>query len=550
MTSVVSRLLAAVSAFREPNVISKLMDETDFTNVDARRMRYALYWAFYENTAYRKVHSWAGSYKTAYGLYKWTRGVYNPSYRLGEFWKSHLFGGSLDPDAGDGKSVPSAIPIEVPKANQANDKRIREALAALWKSSGMQTKKDLMTLWGSVLGDVVIRVNDDPIKEEVSLSVVHPAHLSYVELDAQGNVKEYFYEEERIDPERPEGDQKVTYGEKAENEDGVVTYQTFRNGRPFAWDEEQGEEWTEMYGFVPMVLVKHNDVGMDWGWSELHAIRTKFHEADDLASKLSDHVRKHVDPAWLFSGVKSSDVTKVQKETPTQDRPEPGRDDIPVLYGPVGAQATPLVSNLSIADVVTHLREILKEIERDHPELQMDIWSVQGDVSGRALRTARQRAETKVNERRPNYEDALVRAQMMAMTIGGMNGYDGYAGFGEGSYEAGGLLHRVGKRPVFSVDPLDDIEVDKAFWDAAKVAVDTGVPLPLYLRKKGWSEEDIAEITDDEERKAKLEMMKAAAALAMGNQTEGETGKPKTPEEQAAEDQEAEAEAEGEEPAE
>jgi hypothetical protein len=50
-------------------------------------------------------------FKTAYGVYKHVRHLYNPAYRLGEFWASHLQGGLLDPDAGDGDAVPSALPI-------------------------------------------------------------------------------------------------------------------------------------------------------------------------------------------------------------------------------------------------------------------------------------------------------------------------------------------------------------------------------------------------------------------------------------------------------
>ena len=77
----------------------------------ARNMRYRILWAMYENSAYRNLHHWSKSYKVAYGLYRYIRAIYNPSYRLGEFWKAHLLAGKLDADAGDGEAVPSALPI-------------------------------------------------------------------------------------------------------------------------------------------------------------------------------------------------------------------------------------------------------------------------------------------------------------------------------------------------------------------------------------------------------------------------------------------------------
>ncbi|GAG44503.1 unnamed protein product, partial [marine sediment metagenome] len=51
-----------------------------------------------DQSAYRDIHTWATAYRKQYALYKYIRPIYNPSYRLGEFWKTHLFGGLLDVD--------------------------------------------------------------------------------------------------------------------------------------------------------------------------------------------------------------------------------------------------------------------------------------------------------------------------------------------------------------------------------------------------------------------------------------------------------------------
>src|SRR3990170_3048663 len=102
-----SRVMAAVNAFREKQVVLDMYNEGNFTDYDARRMRYQILWAFYENTAYRNVHTWATRYRTEYGLYKYTRNIYNPVGRIVDFWQMHLLGGELDPLAGDGITVPS-----------------------------------------------------------------------------------------------------------------------------------------------------------------------------------------------------------------------------------------------------------------------------------------------------------------------------------------------------------------------------------------------------------------------------------------------------------
>jgi hypothetical protein len=302
-------------------------------------------------------------------------------------------------------------------------------------------------------------------------------------------------------------------------------YETLLNGDPYIWDGEDAT-WAEPYGFIPMVVIQHNNVGLDWGWSEMHPVLSKFREVDDLASKLSDQIRKMVDAPWLFSGVsqpKDPRKTTMTGNSPTMDRPEPGREEIPALYGPVGSSATPLVAQLDIAAASNYILEIIKDIERDYPELNDDIARAKGDVSGRALRLSREPIEVKVQQRRANYDDALVRAQQMAVAIGGYRKYEGFTGFGLESYQAGKLEHHIGERPIFSKDPMDDLDFDKLFWEVATSAKGAGLPLQIWLKRQGWSEEQIAEIVNSPEYAARLAGLEQLAMLnnpMQGNEEE------------------------------
>lgn len=473
----------AIKAFRETFVTADALEPGDFSDFGARAMRYELYWSFYENSVYSDVHSWAKAYRNRFGLYKYTRGLYNPAFRLGDFWTSMIWGGELDKEAGD----VGAIPIET------DDDNLRAAISQVWQWSNWSINKDILTLHGAVLGDAAIYVRDDPEKEQVWLDVLHPGILKSVTVDHQGFIKAYEIEETRLDAKG----KKVTYGETAERQPGSenVIYKTFMNGRLYAWNEKTGDAWEVPYGFIPMVVIQHHNVGLEWGWSEMHPGRSKFHEADDLASKLHDQIRKSVDPVWLFSGVKKSDVTPTTTgQQATTDRPLPGKEELQALYGPTDASAKALVADVNIADSYATLTGLLKELERDYPELQMDIWTSSGDASGRALRVARQRAETKVRKRRAGYDSCLVRAQQMAVAIGGMRGYESFQGFDLTSYDAGKLDHAIATRPVFAVDPLDMAEEKKAFWDAVGMATAAGVTIEAALLDMGWTEEQIQKI--------------------------------------------------------
>jgi len=500
-----SATMAGYKAFQARMMGTDLLVSDNFTAFESRKLRYAILWAMYENTAYDRMHTWAAAYKNTYGLYKYVRNIYNPSYRVGEFWKAHLLGGTLDLNAGDGSQVPSCLPIVT------TDDNLREAISQVWRWSNWQFKKDILGLWGSILGDGVLKINDRPDKGRVYMQVVHPGKLKDIELDEWGNVKNYILEERRPDPRNGRKGSTVTYREVATRDGDAVVYQTYLDDTLYAWSPDQGAEWTEDYGFVPMVVFQHNNVGLDFGWSELYPGLSKYREVDDQASKLHDQIRKIVGAPMLMAGVsKPKSAVRVEGETPSEDKPEPGREELPYIYtDKENAKAIPIVADLNIKDVSENLQSLLKVIESEYPELSADLHNVNGDISGRALRINRAPAADKVLQRRPNYDDAIVRAQMMSVSIGGMRGY--FPGYDLDSFGAGKLEHAIGDRPVFTGDPMDKLEEDKEFWATAKAARDAGVPLTTYLELEGWEPDKIAKIIDSAEYQARMASLNALA---------------------------------------
>jgi len=474
-------------AFKEAYLASDAAHEDTYGSVEARQLRYQIYWAFYENSAYRRIHNWSTAYRHQYALYKYIRNLYCPAARIGNFYAAHLFGGPLDHDAGD----EGAIPIET--ENEA----IRPAIATLWQQSNLAVLKDVIALRGSIEGDVVLRVVDDPNREKVYIERVDPWIVVDLTLDAFGNVKGYVIEEQRADPNSKT--RTVTYREVVTREGDLVVFETYKNNSLYGW-YGQPATWSIPYTFVPMVLVKHSDIGLAWGVSELHSGLSKIHEVDDMASMLSDQIRKYVDPVWLMKGMPNTTLTvtgATRDETgATNTRPEPGREEMKTIWKvPVDAKAEPLLANLNIKDALQHVDSLLKELERDYPELRVDLHATSG-TSGRALRIARQEVSSKVRQRREGYDTGLVKLHQMAITIGGWRGYPGYEGFNLDSYTRGDLNHRIAARPVFEADPLDDIEVSQAFWNAAETAVKTGADLVGYLKAQGWSNEQVSEVAE------------------------------------------------------
>ncbi len=383
-------------------------------------------------------------------------------------------------DAGDS----GAIPIKVGEG--VDEAALRKAISVVWELSNWDVNKGICALRGAVLGDSIIKVVDDITRGEVRLELIHPATITELYLDRRGFVKAYEITEERVMDGR-----KVTFREtceRGENED--VNFKTYMGNKLYAWNGKAAE-WTEVYGFIPLAAIQHNNVGLEWGWAESHPARSKIHDIDDLASKLHDHIRKMVDPVWLYNFKKPSTTPAMSTSTPTADRPEPGREEIPALYvDNENARAQALVaSELDIEAVGMRIEKLMEEIERDYPELQEDIWSAGEDTSGRALREARKKVESKArDDRRPNYDKALVRCHQMAIAIGGYRGYDNFEGFDLGSYKAGKLDHRIGDRPVFRPDRLTELEEKKLFWETVNAGVQAGVPAEIVMQDLGWDD--------------------------------------------------------------
>lgn len=473
--------------------------------------RYAVNWAMYQNNAYRDIHLWAARLRTTYGLSKLARHIYNPAGQLGDFYASHVWGGTLDVNAGDGESEKSALPI------LTDIEALRPPIAKLRIDSRWQVNKDICTLWGAVLGDVAIKVVDDTARGMIRKELVYPGHLVDVLFDEQKHVKGYLIEKYVRDPDwslangllplSSTGDlpRMCLYSERCTRDGDLVVYETFKDGKPYPWNGER-DTWTEKYGFVPLALIQHRSIGLDWGAACFQGSISRFIEIDDQASCLSRNNRKMLEAPMFIEGVKGPADIKIPGTNRSQRTaadnyrdPEPSASEMPFLYGPVGSRPWPLTMPFDIPGMVTYLDSLTDSIEKKHPELLADT-GIGGRVTAEAVRNARQIGSGLVQGVRPGYDDAEVRTNQMALAIGGFRGYAGYDGFGLESYKSGGLDHQIGHRSVFEVDPMDDLAEDKALWDVINAQIKAGLPLNIALERNGWSAKELAALAVEKAR--------------------------------------------------
>ncbi len=518
----------------------------DFCGLDGRRKRYRLGWSLYLNDVFwDDVHYESQDVKLQFGLYGYTRTVFNPIYRLVEFHTSHIIGGSLDPDAGDGTKVKSALPIETKRP------AVRKGLARLWRDSEWLIRKDIWVRHGASMGDTILKGCDDPERGRITMEIIHPGSLTWVEREGgTGRVLGYTREEKRHDPRRaPSRPSGSPYATDANRSAGTVDYredagiETGPDGKPRVWYEtrlnnvlydwrtrpdgqpygEEGNEgaeprWTVPYGFIPIVITQHMPVGLDWGLAEGHPVLEKVFEVADSGSNLGDHVRRILNETALVAGASPADlVISASPREDTTGNPQSGRTKRALLGIPdPDVKVLFLTQDMDLAAVSGHVAALKSDINEDFPELDTDLWKT-GDPSGRAMRLARQRAEMKVQQRRTGYDRDLEALQRMCLAIGGIRGYDDYTGLAtDDPFNDKVVEHSIGHRPVFAPDPIDDIMEGDAFWTMVQKAVSAGVPLEVVLRREGWSEEDINEILDAQElnQQKQLDMVQQRMAMA------------------------------------
>lgn len=444
-------------------------------DIPATRMnRYRIYEAFYNNTAYFDPTMLAQLQTMRPKWYKRIRGIYNPTNRFVTLYQSKVYGGALDMQG----LIDGAIPIE-----QA-DQTLRKAIVQIWKWSNWQTNKSVYVQTGSKFGDVLLKVVDDTSRGRVRLEVIDPRKVVDLVTDEVGDVTYAYIEYERLDPET---DRTYTYGEEITPE----TFKTFRDGElhPYYSDASGSPiaEWDNEYGFVPMALCQHSPTGLTWGQNGYHASLDKISEVNDQAALVNDQIRKVINPVWAITGAQKSAI-----ELDTD------RETIPTLHLPTGATIQALITPIDIANASLNIKDLLAELERDLPELALYRLREQASVTAPGVKAAYSDAIGRIQEARGQYDGTLVKAQQMAIAIGGYRRYEGFTAYNLESYENGDLEHFVGNRAV--------VPDELSLLDKVNVLNGLGGTKKLVLQALGYPDDVIDELMGEDEQRARAEV--------------------------------------------
>jgi hypothetical protein len=443
---------------------------------------YAELRSYYSNDQYNVIYSGAGQ------PYPGTRGIYNPTKRVVDWYAHRMYPG---PWAGDGLPLPDGTPAAVPFASDTEE-TVRLAAMAGLEWSNWDERRAYYPLLGSMYGDVAMKPYLDVDAGKVYLQLIEPEYVTDLEFNNRGDVIAYKIEI----PRRLDDDAKTkyVYGEYVDKERMITYY----DGSPFGYDGLPAEQ-PNPFGFCPFVWVRHTYVGGVHGAPAIDGVVRKIDELNHMVSSIHDYIGKMSrQPIGIASdksmgkGRDGDGVFVINAETGDHE----GRSVLGTMKGPADFRAFPLLQDMGLTPASQYCRDLISEIEKDLPETVMDqqlremsqvagiaIPRLMGDVANRYLHAQR------------SYDGGLITAMQMMISMGSFaiqnrlwrqpwsDTQKRFLPFNLNSYDNGDLAVSLMNRPLVELTAQERAEL---------ALLRSQIPAqPTALREAGYSEEAI-----------------------------------------------------------
>jgi len=389
---------------------------------DERRTVYDLWQAYFDNNVYDRT-SEGGSRDlinaalgNAYSAD--ISGLYNPVSEVVDLYL-HIFGGSFG-DEIRAEAENSAVP---------------EALAQVWEWSNINIEKRRICRMPATYGlcglRIVARDDIDPAKRRVYITAGHP------------NTIRELLEKDRIQTWRVNGSIVQPFDIGGFIADGMPVGDINKYAR------EQGADYPNALGVTPYVICYHDQGNDEWGRNCFYKARGAIDRYNSLISHTDIQVHETVRTVWLIAAAGAAPV----------EFDFSGRKVIFVdqRQGGTPPLAQPLVANLDLVGAIAQSKVQLDAIEDKLPELKATAGRFLSGQSGETVAQLRKPAEEKIQAARDLTEDALIRAQKIALSWGILlEIFDLGTGHGRDAADAAfrdGLEdHKFNKRPLLTAE--------------------------------------------------------------------------------------------------
>lgn len=435
----------------------------------------------------------------------WTPGMqslYNPAHRAVEFHVSHLWPGPLD----------RAFRII------CEDEKVENAIKQVWKWSNWESRKQLAARWYAEFGTMFIKVNVNKTSKQVREQVIKSRYVTEFDCDSSDFITYIRIDtlKTRLNKARqPETYYRTEVWDKAKNLYRVYEHRFTRNtpvselGNPI----EQNPITQFGVNFIPIVHAKFKDIGEPRGLGVFTHVLDKIDEANRIATRLHEIAFRFNRP---YIGVSANDKDAQGRPLPAprlidknnnevQSADDLSKDESMIML-PGLAKLDMMVPSINFAGHLAELTDQMNEIKQDLSELRYYDIGQPSNISTDTMRMMLSGAIDRVLDARGNAYAALIRANQMALTLGKVNGFEGFSDVGD--YESGALEHSFAEQEVL---PL----TQKERAEGVKISVDAGMDILFAMKQHGYTEKEIKEYARSAEYLARMQEKANSAGIAI-----------------------------------
>lgn len=483
--------------------------DVSYGDFNARLARYCAAEAYYNNTVYDALDGSSSRLKQDERLYKFIRGIENPVKQENNLIVSYTFRGSVDTNSLTGGCMPLRF----------DNKALEEPIRKILKWSMWEQHIGELPQGAAMRGDTGIWTTVDRVSGRVRMEVVDPARIKLVERDHVGNVKSAVIEYSR--DEQPDVERYVPgrFGsmQMIKTKSYVYTlkvtgdgFQTFKDGKPFAFFADDNgdlvDAWPNIYGFVPLKL-GYYALGQDgWGQNSFFGtVRRQIDEINDQVSIVNDSTRIVIAPIVTASNVSSADEIHVVRED---------KDSMAIVYlSGDNSTLTPLTIPLDLAGAISNYTNLKNSLKKNMPILALqEVRDMGGNLSGVAIERSFGDAISQILQVRKNLNPIITGALQMAVTMGAIEGFEGFGAFTAESFDNGDMDLGIADYSVIDDTLSRSEKVDKLVSVA---------DLPMGSKRKalieiGYTDDDVAEIIEEDQAEKEESNRNAVRGFAQG----------------------------------
>lgn len=481
------------------------MANSEFEELSAAKKYELLRW-YYENNGLYNATAVA-----EFAVDTWQEGMKplrNPAFSVVEFYAATVWPGAL-----------AKLPIVTDNA------AIEAPIRQVWGWSNWAARKQDFVRGLSNLGDQFIKVSSvtdgQPVAEgqsaptrRVFYQLIQPEYVTELDHDERGFLI-YIRIDTPIDPDLNAGlTTRTEVWDKAHQRYAVYQHKKGTDEAVSKLGPPVTQQPFSDFGidFIPIVHALFRATGGQRGeCAFMHAL-DKIDEANLIASRLHETLFPPEVWALTRNGTDARDGRPLPPvkigalNSDGEKTVEVGKRTMLPL--PAGADLKTVVPPLPYGEQLSIINAHLLELERDLPELTYyRLRDLGANISGRAARTLLTPAIDRALAARGTCEDALARADAMALTIGQAGQLPGFEATAIGTYEQGRFEHTFKERDVIPLTDNDRLET-------VKLAVDATMPLTTALREYlGWSDDKIQQMYADMQAEAETKPAALDATL-------------------------------------